>query len=158
MPISVAQAGELTLSMVRMVRLMKTMVRQGPRRHDSVDPATQPLLFILQDRPLRVSDLADLSHSEVSTVSRHISNFERAGLVLKVADAEDRRASQVSLSDTGHQLVQRLRAAHAERMCAVLTDWDPQDAATLAALLTRLADDVERSLHSSRESASRGRR
>lgn len=143
MAVSVVQAGELTVTLIRLMRLMIAQQRQGPRIHERVDPVTQPLLFKLSDSPLRVSELAELTYSDISTVSRHVSNLERCGLVAKLPDPADGRAARAALTDEGRRAVERARAANAERMRRALASWDDDEVAQLVGLLHRLATDID---------------
>lgn len=143
MAVTISNAGELTTALVRLIRLMMARERQLPRMHERVDSLTQPLVFKLADGPLRVSELADLTHSELSTVSRHVSNLERCGFVVKLPDPADGRAAQVSLTEVGRQTVARARAANAQRMSQILRGWDDPQVSLLTRLLNRLATDIE---------------
>ncbi len=143
MPVTPRQAGELTVALFRLMRVLMSHHRQSPGSHDTVDPAAQPLLFKLTEGSCRISTLAELTHGEVSTISRHVRNFERLGLVSKDPDPADGRAARVSLTEQGHAYIERLRALNAERMSAILAGWSGAEVADLTALLDRLTADVE---------------
>ena len=96
--------------------------------------------------PVRQSALADLVHADPSTVSRHVASLVDQGLVRRVADETDGRASRLVITDEGHQALQNLcheRETHLTRLTA---DWDPSDLATFTRLFGRLIDDLETAL------------
>lgn len=96
--------------------------------------------------PVRQSALADLVHADPSTVSRHVASLVDQGLVRRVADETDGRASRLVITDEGHQALQNLcheRETHLTRLTA---DWDPTDLATFTRLFGRLIDDLETAL------------
>ncbi len=143
MPVTPSQAGELTVAFFRLMRVLMAHHRHAPRGHDAVDPAAQPLLFKLTEGPCRISTLAELTHGEVSTISRHVRNFERLGLVSKHPDPDDGRAAQVTLTEPGHVYIAQLRARNAEWMSTILAGWSGTEVAALTAMLERLTADVE---------------
>lgn len=145
MPVTPRQAGELTVALFRLMRVLMAHHRQAPRGHDDVDPAAQPLLFKLTEGSCRISTLAELTHGEVSTISRHVRNFERLGLVSKDPDPADGRAARVSLTQQGRAYIEQLRGRHAERMSTILASWSGAEVAELTATLERLTQDVESS-------------
>src|SRR3954468_4566417 len=76
---------------------------------DSRDRAALVLLFPLHRLgPLRQSALADLVHADPSTVSRHVATLVDQGLVRRVADESDGRASRLVITDAGHSALQDL--------------------------------------------------
>jgi DNA-binding MarR family transcriptional regulator len=100
----------------------------------------QPLLRLHRDGPQRVSALAQALGLDSTTVTRHVDELERRGLVSRTTDVADRRALLVRLTP---QAVARLDAAETERrrrLRAVLADWPAADRQAFARLLTRFVD------------------
>jgi DNA-binding MarR family transcriptional regulator len=91
--------------------------------------------------PIRTSDLAKELFLDQSTVSRHIAHLEADGLVEKVADPEDRRATQLHLTELGHKHVQDFWHKRIEAMREGLGHWDPEDLRTLKRLMGRYVED-----------------
>jgi DNA-binding MarR family transcriptional regulator len=111
------------------------------------DRAAHVLLFPLQKLgPLRQSALAEMVHADPSTVSRHVTSLVDQGLVRRVADESDGRASRLVITDAGHQALQDLCAEREARVAKATAAWDPEDLAIFARLLGRLIDDMEASL------------
>jgi len=108
-----------------------------------VDRAGVAMLSRLNDHGgIRLSDLAAALGLDVSTVSRQVRHLEEAGLVHRADDPEDRRAYRLSITDKGRDLLDQLRSARREMLCAALRDWSDDDRDRLTDLLTRLADDL----------------
>ena len=104
-----ATAERVSLGLIRVMKLMQALRQHAPRQHPAVDTAAYPVLFTLAAEPQRVSGLAELVHSDVSTVSRQVSTLAAHGLLEKVSDPEDGRAQVVRLSTEGEALVARIQ-------------------------------------------------
>ena len=81
---------------------------------------------------------------EGPTLTRHLDGMERAGLVERRRDPNDRRAVQVEITDAGAALHNRLRAhviAFDERLRAGLTQDELEQ---LRAVLAKLQHNVGR--------------
>jgi DNA-binding MarR family transcriptional regulator len=111
------------------------------------DRAALVLLFPLQKLgPLRQSALAELVHADPSTVSRHVTFLVDQGLVRRVADESDGRASRLVITDAGHTALQGLCAEREDRVAKATAAWDPEELATFTRLFGRLIDDMEAAL------------
>ena len=109
MPFSSPSSPTATLGddLIRVVKLLHHVRQQAPRRHPQVDPMAYPLLFNLLAAPLRVSALAELVHSDVSTVSRQVSTLVDLGFVTRGPDPDDGRAQALTLTDEGRDAAAR---------------------------------------------------
>lgn len=92
--------------------------------------------------PLRLSDLAQRTNVDVSTVSRQVHRLEADGLVRRVPDADDRRASLLEPTREGRRALRRLRQAWCGALADVTADWSIEDRQGFAKLLHRFADDL----------------
>jgi DNA-binding MarR family transcriptional regulator len=111
------------------------------------DRAALVLLFpIHRMGPVRQGALADVMHADPSTVSRHVAALVDRGLVRRVADESDGRASRLVITDAGHTALQDLCAERETRLDSVTADWEADELATFTRLFARLIDDLERSL------------
>ena len=99
------------------------------------------LAMLAKCGPIRSGDLAKELFLDQSTVSRHIAHLEASGLVEKVADPDDRRATQLHLTDLGHKYVQDFWHQRIEAMREGLGHWDPEDLRTLKRLMGRYVED-----------------
>ncbi|QIZ98764.1 MarR family transcriptional regulator [Leifsonia sp. PS1209] len=68
------------------------------------------VLGILRDRRLRITAIADYLGLEKSTLSGLVDRAEKRGLVERAPSATDRRAVDVLLTASGHDLSSRLTA------------------------------------------------
>jgi DNA-binding MarR family transcriptional regulator len=99
------------------------------------------LMTLSKCGPVRSSDLAKELFLDQSTVSRHVAHLEASGLVEKVADASDRRATQLHLTELGRKHVQDYWQQRIEAMREGFGDWDPEDLRTLSRLMVRYVED-----------------
>jgi DNA-binding MarR family transcriptional regulator len=96
--------------------------------------------------PVRQGALAELVHADPSTVSRHVASLVEQGLVRRVADESDGRASRLVITDDGHNALRDLCHERESHLAQITADWDPTDLATFTRLFGRLIDDLETSL------------
>jgi len=143
MAISLETATRLNIELVRVLKLFHSLRQHAPKVHPGVEPASYPILFNLIAAPQRVSVLAELVFSDVSTVSRQVTTLVSHGLLEKVSDPQDGRAFVVSLSAEGLSLVHRLKTARGEWFRQVLQDWTPADADALGDYLERFATSFQ---------------
>jgi DNA-binding MarR family transcriptional regulator len=143
MAISHDTAAQLSHELVRLMKLFQSMRQHLPRLQPGVDTASYPLLFTLHDGPRRVSDLAGCVHSDVSTVSRQVSGLVTHGLIEKVSDPQDGRAQMLSLTGTGKDLLERLKAQRGEWFRTALSDWTEDEARAFIATVERLMSGFE---------------
>ena len=141
-------ADRVSLGLVRLMKLLQSMKLHAPRLHPAVDATAYPLLFTLVTEPHRVSALAELIHSEVSTVSRQVSTLVGHGLLEKVSDPEDGRAQVVRLSDEGHTLLKAIQQQRNEWFLELMDGWTPDQASDFAAHLERFGSALETNLES----------
>jgi DNA-binding MarR family transcriptional regulator len=77
-----------------------------------------------------------------STVSRAVAELVRSGLVARSADPADGRASVLTVTPGGRQILDDYHRLTDERLADALRDWAPEDIATFSALLRRFANDL----------------
>ena len=113
--------------------------RLAAELHPELDGAAYGLLALLQDAgPLRASDLVARLGLDKSTVSRQVGSLVALGLVDRTADPEDGRAQVLTPSTEGAARLAKIREARRARWESDLSDWPPEDVATLGTLLGRL--------------------
>ncbi|WP_286966907.1 MULTISPECIES: MarR family winged helix-turn-helix transcriptional regulator [Arsenicicoccus] len=115
-----------------------------------LDHGALPVLFAVADQARRVSDIATVCHTDVSTTSRYVTSLTRLGLVDKAPDEQDRRASVITITDLGRQTADTMRRERARLFAGILHDWDPADIDALTASLGKLVDSVDHYLHDHR--------
>ena len=141
-----AELRTLSEQMPRFMRLVHALKTQAAKT-DGGDRAALVLLFPL-DRlgPLRQGALAELVHADPSTVSRHVAALVERGLVRRVADESDGRASRLVVTEDGHAALDALRRERESHLEQVTADWSGADLADLTTLFGRLIDDLSTNL------------
>ena len=111
---------------------------------DDLDPGTFWLLKTLASQEaMRVTDLASYANLDTSTVSRHVTQLHRSGLIERTPDPDDGRAQRVGLSSEGlrtlHDAMDRRRAL----LRRSFTGWDDDDIRQLDRLLARFVGSID---------------
>ena len=144
----ISGVGVLSEQLPRFMRLMHGLKNQHAAEGGR-DRAAHVLLFPLHRLgPLRQSALAELVHADPSTVSRHVTLLVERGLVSRVADESDGRASRLVVTDAGRAALETLRAEREAYLRRVTAEWTPAELATFTALFDRLLDGVAATLPS----------
>lgn len=98
------------------------------------------VLGILRDRRPRMAELADYLGLERQTMSGLIARAEKRGLVRRLPNAEDGRATDVVLTTEGARLVRRLYPPMRHALAPLVERLTPSDQRTLQALLERMLE------------------
>ncbi|MBA3524346.1 MAG: winged helix-turn-helix transcriptional regulator [Geodermatophilaceae bacterium] len=131
------QEAQILAAIIDVLHALKA--RTGEREN----PATVFLLRHLRGTtPMRISDLAEASRLDISTVSRHVKALTEAGHVARVEDPVDRRACLVGITDAGVDLYDRAMSVRAEALSAAVADWPGADRTHLLDLVRRLATSL----------------
>jgi len=134
--------GEQLPRFMRLVHALK-----AGQTAENRDRAALVLLFPLARLgPLRQGALAELVHADPSTVSRHVAVLVEQGLVRRVADESDGRASRLHVTEAGHEALEVLRREREAHLAQVTADWDAGDLTALTTLFGRFLDDMTASL------------
>jgi DNA-binding MarR family transcriptional regulator len=111
---------------------------------DDMDPATFWLLKgLAQHGDQRVTELAAFANLDASTVSRHVQQLQRAGLIERTPDPADGRAQRVALSSLGRVRLQEGMARRRALLNRSFEGWDREDIRTLDRLLARFVGNIE---------------
>ena len=94
--------------------------------------------------PVGVVELADRLGRDYTTVSRQVKKLEAQGLALKQPNAHDRRISEVTLSERGKTLIERIAVARTRLINQVLAEWAEEEVAALFRLTRKYADSLQR--------------
>jgi DNA-binding MarR family transcriptional regulator len=94
--------------------------------------------------PSRLTTVADKCGFDPSTVSRQVADLEKAGLLEREVDPEDRRAILLKASASGRQLLGRLERGRRKRIERMLTGWSADEIATFGQLFGRLNEATEK--------------
>ena len=103
------------------------------------------LLYALYQQPgrrLRVKDLADEVVLSPTAMSRFVDRVEAAGYVRREPDPSDRRALQITLTDSGVDLLRRMWPVYARGIERHFASHLGRSAGRVASLLRRAADST----------------
>jgi DNA-binding MarR family transcriptional regulator len=101
------------------------------------------LMTLVKGGPRRQGELAGLALLDPSTVSRHVGQLVRAGLVDRRPDPLDGRAVQLAASPSGEAMAREMIRRRVEMVGRALAGWQEDDVLTLVRLLGRLNDDLD---------------
>ena len=137
----VETAARLRLAIVRTARRLRQ------EAGGELTPSTASALATIERRgPLAPSELADLERVKRPTITRVVVRLEEAGLVQRTGDPADGRASLVSITREGSQLLRRIRTRKNAYLARRLSKLDPDDLGALE----RAADVLEAILEDDR--------
>lgn len=97
---------------------------------------------LADEGPQRLGSLASTFGLDPSTITRQVQALEKAELVQRRSDEDDRRASIVDLTEEGSTVLAHTRAYRRERLEEVFGDWPETDRDELARLLTKVNDSI----------------
>ena len=144
-PDSGVALGDELARLLRVMQAFKTQVTGGGP--DARERAAHVLLFPLTRLgPLRQGALAELVHADPSTVSRHVTLLVDRGLVRRVADDTDGRASRLVVTPAGEAVREQMRQERDSALARVVADWDPDEVATFTRSLRRFVRALDDSL------------
>lgn len=95
----------------------------------------------------RISDLAALDHCSQPTMTTQVRRLEDAGLVSRITDPADARAVLISITNTGTDVLARVRADRAAAIDPYLERIDDADRQTLAdavRVMRAILEDAQR--------------
>jgi len=101
------------------------------------------VLGYLEQNPGSIQrDIADVSRTSAASVSSLLQGLERRGLVERRTDGANERSKKVYATPAGTELIAGFDAAMAEADETILAPLDPEERATLHALLTKITADL----------------
>ncbi|MEV1172656.1 MarR family transcriptional regulator [Nonomuraea sp. NPDC049784] len=92
--------------------------------------------------PMRISDIAECMHVDMSTVSLQLRRLRSDHLVTRIPDPHDRRVTLIAITDAGRAALARVRAARRDLLCDVLADTDPAELGQAADVLLRVQEHM----------------
>ena len=132
-------AVRLRLAITRTSRRLRQEASQG------LSPSlTSALATVDTHGPLTPSELAKRERIQRPTATRLVGRLEELGVLQRAADPLDRRSSLLSVTPSGHALMEELRQRKTAYLAARLEQLDRDERATLdhaAAILERLLED-----------------
>ncbi len=108
----------------------------------TVNPSLFRILGELGDGASRSTQLADAVGVSQSTMSLHLRELQRNGLITRSQDESDSRSSVIQLSDKGRQVWGMVEDLRESVFGQVFAGWSADVVSTLADLLVRLRDEI----------------
>ncbi|WP_314172609.1 MarR family winged helix-turn-helix transcriptional regulator [Streptomyces winkii] len=106
-------------------------------------PAVGVLMALhMAGKPMRVGEIAEQMQVVGPHVTRQVQGLERKGLVRRVSDPHDRRASVIEPTTEGSEAAERYAGALIGWFTEAIAEWSDQDRSDLSRLLGQLVDDV----------------
>jgi DNA-binding MarR family transcriptional regulator len=126
----------------RVLHAFKTGTQHGSGP-EARERAAHVLLFPLTRLgPLRQGTLAELVHVDPSTASRHVALLVERGLVRRVADEQDGRASRLVVTDAGEVVLDAMRQEREALLDRVTATWTPDERTVFTRQLHRFVTDL----------------
>jgi DNA-binding MarR family transcriptional regulator len=130
----VETAARLRLAIVRTARRLRQ------EAGGELTPSTAAALATIERHgPLAPSELAEIERVKRPTITRVVARLEEDGLVERTGDPADGRASLVSITREGSELLRRIRTRKNAYLARRLSKLDPDDLGALE----RAADVLE---------------
>jgi len=139
-------AAHLRLAVARTARRLRQEAFEGEGRGQLSPSLSAALVTIDLHGPLTPSEVADRERIKRPTATRIVAKLEELGLVDRTPDPDDGRASLVSTTAAGRDLLRRLRTRKTAYLAKRLDALDPEEVATLdraASILERLLEEPE---------------
>lgn len=162
-PAEVSGAEAVTRVADSVIDLLRTVRRSKARllaaAGDDVESATQLLLrTVAEEGPLRASALAASVGSDLSTVSRQVAALVGRGLLERLADQLDGRASLLVVTEAGRAVIAEYEQGRRRFFDEVLAGWTAAELQQFAGCLERFTVSYDRT-HTAwmRERSSPGR-
>jgi DNA-binding MarR family transcriptional regulator len=138
----------LSDQVLRLTRTAGALRSQLAARHTGgedgthgIEWAAYALLFqLVTEGPKRSSTLAEAVCVDPSTVSRQVAELVKAGLVERVPDPADGRASLLVATERGRDVYAARKARRVATFGRIVSDWPDDDVAALTDLLVRFND------------------
>lgn len=90
---------------------------------------------------LSVSEIGEAIGVDQPRASRLVQQGVELGLVVRQADPDDARRTRIALTGEGRRIAQGMRGQRRQAVGAALNSFSDAEAAELARLLTKLADN-----------------
>jgi DNA-binding MarR family transcriptional regulator len=104
------------------------------------------LIQIRKHRGIGVRGLASLERMSAASMSGYVDRLERAGLVQRTQNPNDKRRQGLSLTDEGERVLRSVKSRRTAWLAAHLEQLEPEELAALDAAvepLLRLVEEVE---------------
>ncbi len=111
--------------------------------HSGVTPARVRLLAVLKDAPaMTMTALSQALHVSPRNITTLVDALESEALVRRVRHPEDRRATIIELTDSGHELCSRLWGEHIDGAGQLFSSISTADQQALLRMIQTLSETL----------------
>lgn len=107
--------------------------------------ALQGVLRFVGEGESRATSLAERLGVSAPVLSRHITDLEEYGLVVRRQDPDDGRAQLVALTPLGAERLRQIEDQRTAVLQGYLRDWSEEDAGNTARILNKLTASLQQS-------------
>jgi DNA-binding MarR family transcriptional regulator len=125
-----------------LTRITRALRQRTGRQSQPLSALSAMWVLAAAEEPIRLSELAERENVTVPTMSRIVTALERDELVVRAADPADGRASLLTLSDAGHELVKGSRSRRIQALEKALDGLDDAEREVLGRTLRVVADEL----------------
>jgi DNA-binding MarR family transcriptional regulator len=134
---------ELLAHMRDMLKAIRLFKNDLPARQMATPPGTLGVLATVAGTTgCHVKELAAACALDPSTISRAVAALVRAGLVGRVPDPDDGRASILGLTDHGRDTLTAVTTWYDNRLAEALRNWSTEDLVAFDGMLQRFSRDL----------------
>lgn len=110
-----------------------------------IAPAQSRVLLLLEEaQPQRISELARIDHCSQPTMTSQVKRLEANGWVLREIDPHDHRATLVSLTQGGHDLLEEIRVQRSHVLTPIVEAMADNQRAEIERTTQTLLELIER--------------
>lgn len=132
--------------------VVRLMIRHLAEHGTLTFTAIMCLGRLYRDGPTRLTALAAAEGTSQPSTSQLVQRLERQGLVVRVRDPQDARASLIALSDAGRTLVANRLRDRGGRLAELLETLSPEDDASLRLAMNVARPIIQRLIETARRS------
>ena len=131
-------ASRLRLAVMRLARVLRQ------KAQDPITPSQlSALVSVERDGPVTLGELAALESVQPPTMTRIVAALEEPGLVVREADAADRRISRLHITGAGRKLLEKNRGRKTAYLASRMRELSAEQREVLeraAALMERMTE------------------
>jgi DNA-binding MarR family transcriptional regulator len=134
-------AGALAQALITLYAELDDLYNRAAR-HLKLTPQQAQLLCSCEHRPSSMTDLAALLNCDKTNITGLVDRVAKRDLVARSVDQNDRRVSQVTLTEQGRELVERFQGELQCRLDERLSHWSPARRNQLIDIATAATRDL----------------
>lgn len=110
---------------------------------DGIETASSTTLQIIAEKPIRASELAQITCYDPSTITRQMNQLISRNLVQRIPDDSDARATILTVTEQGKERAKIIREVRNHYYSVVFKNWSTQERRDFIASLRRFVADSE---------------